>query len=217
MKESRALKISRVKVNKAKSVIKKPGNTLEKSGSSPDKWLDHSTRSKLANNFTPGIDLNIQPLKSRGAAIKKIALPRASTHLVLHKITLCKYGKDRAIFGNIFISEKLFCLGQENLALYFLSALHPVSLSFFVMTDAVVHKKRIYILDDEVITVRRLVHALSKDGYELEGFVTAAEAIARISKDAPDLLITDVRLGDANAWRCCSRSRAWPRRPWSSS
>ena len=66
------------------------------------------------------------------------------------------------------------------------------------MTDAVVHKKRIYILDDEVITVRRLVHALSKDGYELEGFVTAAEAIARISKDAPDLLITDVRLGDAN-------------------
>jgi len=66
------------------------------------------------------------------------------------------------------------------------------------MTDAVVHKKRIYILDDEVITVRRLVHALSKDGYELEGFVTAAEAIARISKDPPDLLITDVRLADAN-------------------
>ncbi|MCX5869321.1 MAG: sigma-54 dependent transcriptional regulator [Deltaproteobacteria bacterium] len=66
------------------------------------------------------------------------------------------------------------------------------------MTDAVLHKKRIYILDDEVITVRRLVHALSKDGYELEGFVTAAEGIARISKDAPDLLITDVRLTDAN-------------------
>ncbi len=66
------------------------------------------------------------------------------------------------------------------------------------MTDTVTQKKRIYILDDEVITVRRLVHALSKDGYEVEGFVTAAEAIARISKTPPDLLITDVRLGDAN-------------------
>ena len=66
------------------------------------------------------------------------------------------------------------------------------------MADAVIPKKRIYILDDEVITVRRLVHALSKDGYELEGFVTAAEAIARISKNPPDLLITDVRLADAN-------------------
>jgi DNA-binding NtrC family response regulator len=66
------------------------------------------------------------------------------------------------------------------------------------MKDTIVQKKRIYILDDEVITVRRLVHALSKDGYELEGFVTAAEAIAHISKTPPDLLITDVRLGDAN-------------------
>jgi DNA-binding NtrC family response regulator len=66
------------------------------------------------------------------------------------------------------------------------------------MTDATMQKKRIYILDDEVITVRRLVHALSKDGYELEGFVTAAETIARINKTPPDLLITDVRLGDAN-------------------
>jgi DNA-binding NtrC family response regulator len=66
------------------------------------------------------------------------------------------------------------------------------------MIDRVVSKKRIYILDDEVITVRRLVHALSKDGFEVEGFVTAAEAIARISKQPPDLLITDVRLTDGN-------------------
>ncbi|MBU0664820.1 MAG: sigma-54 dependent transcriptional regulator [Proteobacteria bacterium] len=66
------------------------------------------------------------------------------------------------------------------------------------MTDTGVQKKRIYILDDEVITVRRLVQALTKDGYELEGFVTAAEAIARIAERSPDLLITDIRLGDAN-------------------
>lgn len=65
------------------------------------------------------------------------------------------------------------------------------------MTDTPIPKKIIYLLDDEVITVRRLMQALHKDGYELEGFVTAAEAIARISERPPDLLITDVRLTDA--------------------
>lgn len=29
--------------------------------------------------------------------------PRGSAQIVIHKITLCKDGKDRAIFGNIFI------------------------------------------------------------------------------------------------------------------
>ncbi|OGR01215.1 MAG: hypothetical protein A2505_09950 [Deltaproteobacteria bacterium RIFOXYD12_FULL_55_16] len=66
------------------------------------------------------------------------------------------------------------------------------------MSDVVARKTIIYILDDEVITVRRLVQALAKDGYELEGFVTAAEALARVSKRPPDLLITDVRLADGN-------------------
>ncbi|MGV1100533.1 sigma-54-dependent transcriptional regulator [Thiovibrio sp. JS02] len=66
------------------------------------------------------------------------------------------------------------------------------------MADAVAPKALIYILDDEIITVRRLVQALAKDGYELEGFVTAAEAIARLSERPPDLLITDIRLGDAD-------------------
>ena len=66
------------------------------------------------------------------------------------------------------------------------------------MADAVAPKALIYILDDEVITVRRLVQALAKDGYELEGFVTAAETLARINERPPDLLITDIRLGDAD-------------------
>ncbi|MEW6500596.1 MAG: sigma-54-dependent transcriptional regulator [Thermodesulfobacteriota bacterium] len=57
----------------------------------------------------------------------------------------------------------------------------------------------VYILDDELVTVRRLVQALGRDGYEVEGFVTAAEAMTRIAERAPDVLVTDVRLGDANA------------------
>jgi DNA-binding NtrC family response regulator len=57
---------------------------------------------------------------------------------------------------------------------------------------------RIYILDDESITVRRLVHTLSKDGYDVEGFTTAAEAMERLRQLAPDLMIVDVRLKDAD-------------------
>ncbi len=57
----------------------------------------------------------------------------------------------------------------------------------------------VYILDDELVTVRRLVQALGRDGYQVEGFVTAGEAMSRIAERAPDVLVTDVRLGDANA------------------
>jgi hypothetical protein len=42
---------------------------------------------------------------------------RGSTQIVIHKITLCKDGKDRAIFGDIFMLGILFCLRQENFAL----------------------------------------------------------------------------------------------------
>ncbi|MFZ5775251.1 MAG: sigma-54-dependent transcriptional regulator [Thermodesulfobacteriota bacterium] len=59
-------------------------------------------------------------------------------------------------------------------------------------------KNLLYILDDEAITVRRLVQALSKDGYAVEGFVSAAEALSRIAKQPPRLLLSDVRLADGN-------------------
>lgn len=67
------------------------------------------------------------------------------------------------------------------------------------MAEKSLQQTLLYILDDELVTVRRLVQALSRDGYEVEGFVTAAEAMARIAERAPDVLVTDIRLGDANA------------------
>ncbi|HCC55232.1 MAG TPA: Fis family transcriptional regulator [Desulfobulbaceae bacterium] len=59
-------------------------------------------------------------------------------------------------------------------------------------------KIRIFILDDEIVTVRRLVQALGKDGYEVEGFVSASEAMTRFSERPADILVTDVRLSDAD-------------------
>ena len=66
------------------------------------------------------------------------------------------------------------------------------------MTENVPQKIRIYILDDEIVTVRRLVQALGKDGYEVEGFVSASEAMARFSEIPAEVLVTDVRLNDAD-------------------
>jgi len=66
------------------------------------------------------------------------------------------------------------------------------------MTENAPPKIRIYILDDEIVTVRRLVQALGKDGYEVEGFVSASEAMVRFSEKPADILISDVRLNDAD-------------------
>ena len=57
---------------------------------------------------------------------------------------------------------------------------------------------RIVILDDEVVTVRRLVHALKRDGYQAEGFVDTAEAMGRLRESPPDVLVMDVHLQGAD-------------------
>ena len=73
------------------------------------------------------------------------------------------------------------------------------------MADSTPSKSRIYILDDEIVTVRRLVQALTKDGYEVEGFISAGEAMARIAGLPPEVLVTDVRLNDADGMEILQR------------
>jgi len=71
-----------------------------------------------------------------------------------------------------------------------------------VMTNSAPRKKhtrtRLFILDDEVITVQRLVQALSKDGYTVEGFVSGQAALQQVQENQPDLIIMDIRLNDAD-------------------
>src|SRR3989338_760053 len=73
------------------------------------------------------------------------------------------------------------------------------------MSDNATTKPRIYILDDEIVTVRRLVQALAKDGYEVEGFIAAGEAMSRIAGHPPEVLVTDVRLTDADGMEILQR------------
>lgn len=57
----------------------------------------------------------------------------------------------------------------------------------------------IYIIDDEQITVKRLVRALKESRYgHVEGFVLANDALARIHQVPPDIVISDIRLRDAD-------------------
>jgi len=73
------------------------------------------------------------------------------------------------------------------------------------MPDNVLPKPRVYILDDEIVTVRRLVQALAKDGYEVEGFISAGEVMSRIAEHPPEVLVTDVRLNDADGLEILQR------------
>jgi DNA-binding NtrC family response regulator len=67
---------------------------------------------------------------------------------------------------------------------------------------------RIYILDDEVVTVQRLVQALSKDGSLVEGFITGREALLKVRETPPDLIVMDIRLTDADGIDLMQRMRA---------
>jgi len=57
---------------------------------------------------------------------------------------------------------------------------------------------KIFILDDEAVTVKRIVHALERDGYKVEGFIAGREALEQTQVDPPDVIVMDIRLEDAD-------------------
>ena len=57
---------------------------------------------------------------------------------------------------------------------------------------------RIMVIDDEPIVVKRLKPALEKSGYEVEVFVNATEALARIDDAEFDIVVTDVRMDEVD-------------------
>ena len=55
-------------------------------------------------------------------------------------------------------------------------------------------KKRILVLDDETIVLKRLGPALEKAGYVVELFSRSTEAFNRIQETAFDIVITDLKM-----------------------
>lgn len=57
---------------------------------------------------------------------------------------------------------------------------------------------KIIIAEDEEITLKHLVYALKKEGYEVTGAKNGKEALDQISRDRFDVLITDIKMPEMN-------------------
>jgi len=58
---------------------------------------------------------------------------------------------------------------------------------------------KVFVLDDEEITVKRLVKGLgSSSELQVKGFILASDALSAIKESPPDIFISDIKLKDAN-------------------
>lgn len=70
------------------------------------------------------------------------------------------------------------------------------------------HRGKIFVVDDLEDFRQLLEDVLSEQGYEVLSFERAADALAALQIQPPDLLITDIRLGDENGLRLVRAIRA---------
>ena len=68
------------------------------------------------------------------------------------------------------------------------------------------------VIDDEIVTVRRLTHILKRAGYDTVAFTSGLDFMASLDRSAPDIVILDVHLADADGVDIMQRLRlACPR------
>jgi len=60
------------------------------------------------------------------------------------------------------------------------------------------HKLKLLVVDDEPIVGKRLKSALEKCGYDVEVFETGQSAIQRLAEQEFDIVVSDVRMEDAD-------------------
>jgi two-component system, cell cycle response regulator DivK len=70
--------------------------------------------------------------------------------------------------------------------------------------------KRILVVDDEPELVRALGMRLSGRGYDVVAAYDGVQAMARIQKEKPDLVILDIHLPAGNGFKICERIRSQP-------
>jgi two-component system KDP operon response regulator KdpE len=70
-------------------------------------------------------------------------------------------------------------------------------------------KTRVLVVDDEPAILRFLKPALEANGYELVAAGTVAEALKRVAADAPDIVVLDLGLPDADGKDVIRRVREW--------
>lgn len=67
---------------------------------------------------------------------------------------------------------------------------------------------QVLLIDDEPIVGKRLVPALTRDGYEVEFCESGREALARLDAKLFDIVVTDLRMDDVDGLRVLEHARA---------
>jgi DNA-binding response OmpR family regulator len=67
--------------------------------------------------------------------------------------------------------------------------------------------KNILVVDDDVVIVRLIESLLQSQGYQVSSATNGIEALEKIKKEPPDLLILDVILPEINGYDICYRLR----------
>lgn len=95
------------------------------------------------------------------------------------------------------------------------------------MTDTLTDLRTLLVVDDDEPFRSRLIRALRERGFDATGAGSSAEALAAAEKDAPELALVDLKLGDRSGLdvvkalkaldegtiSSCSRVTAASRRP----
>lgn len=72
-------------------------------------------------------------------------------------------------------------------------------------------KAKILIVEDEPDTIELLTFNLRSAGYQTDSATSGKEAVARIQKSMPDLILLDILMPDLNGFEVCKMIRAEPR------
>ncbi|MBI4396572.1 MAG: response regulator [Elusimicrobia bacterium] len=68
--------------------------------------------------------------------------------------------------------------------------------------------KRILVVDDEATIVHLLEVVLQGEGYQIEKAYNGVEALKKIQRDIPDLIILDVNMPELSGWDVLAAVRA---------
>ncbi len=78
------------------------------------------------------------------------------------------------------------------------------------LTEGMIMKKKIFIVDDERKIHDILKYVLSREGYQVFSAYNGKEALKRLNEVVPDLMILDVRMPDMNGFEVCKKVRKYP-------
>lgn len=69
-------------------------------------------------------------------------------------------------------------------------------------------RKRILVVDDEVYIVHILEFSLNMEGYEVISATSGEEALRKIAKEPPDLVVLDIMMPGMGGYEVCRHLRA---------